>query len=515
MAGQMQGAVTFEDVAVYLSRAEWDTLAEQQQELYHRVMLDNYELLTSLGYPGPKPDIVYRMERGEAPWVCMPQSPARQDRPGSPSPGCNGDRSWLEEPPSLWWPSAGGCCVPEEGMQRPCPAGGQYRQWRLYSRRLLNKLTSVTGRSELLVAAAAGGVQPAESREQARVDFGPGKEGAEGDNQGVMENVTQSRGFSPHPALEEQNKNADPQEHLYGEGFQRSGQNGQCTLVEATFLPENRVVDLKETILKDHCYSTMSMTQLLPCAPQPCPLREHDYCRNSEVSASVFQDHEYCHVQIIPYQERVNKVTRLRKPQAMLHRLEKRGPQVGRIVRKSKQTVWFCKPCAKKQLACLRHSSDACCLSKPAISATVPPAKAEDNPAKGTSRAFCPAKQEAARCRPRSRGRSQGKMSEAPHRVVAAPPPSSAAVEMKKEATRPKVSIRRKAQRAQPIQTPDVKRNLKGQQLVNSNYESLRDAYKVVIRTVDHMLDSICQNLELSSFSQRGGFWPTIVQIDS
>ncbi|XP_074938220.1 uncharacterized protein LOC142052298 isoform X3 [Phalacrocorax aristotelis] len=460
MAGQMQGAVTFEDVAVYLSRAEWDTLAEQQQELYHRVMLDNYELLTSLGYPGPKPDIVYRMERGEAPWVCMPQSPARQDRPGSPSPGCNGDRSWLEEPPSLWWPSAGGCCVPEEGMQRPCPAGGQYRQWRLYSRRLLNKLTSVT-------------------------------------------------------ALEEQNKNADPQEHLYGEGFQRSGQNGQCTLVEATFLPENRVVDLKETILKDHCYSTMSMTQLLPCAPQPCPLREHDYCRNSEVSASVFQDHEYCHVQIIPYQERVNKVTRLRKPQAMLHRLEKRGPQVGRIVRKSKQTVWFCKPCAKKQLACLRHSSDACCLSKPAISATVPPAKAEDNPAKGTSRAFCPAKQEAARCRPRSRGRSQGKMSEAPHRVVAAPPPSSAAVEMKKEATRPKVSIRRKAQRAQPIQTPDVKRNLKGQQLVNSNYESLRDAYKVVIRTVDHMLDSICQNLELSSFSQRGGFWPTIVQIDS
>ncbi|XP_074938222.1 uncharacterized protein LOC142052298 isoform X4 [Phalacrocorax aristotelis] len=459
MAGQMQGAVTFEDVAVYLSRAEWDTLAEQQQELYHRVMLDNYELLTSLGYPGPKPDIVYRMERGEAPWVCMPQSPARQDRPGSPSPGCNGDRSWLEEPPSLWWPSAGGCCVPEEGMQRPCP-GGQYRQWRLYSRRLLNKLTSVT-------------------------------------------------------ALEEQNKNADPQEHLYGEGFQRSGQNGQCTLVEATFLPENRVVDLKETILKDHCYSTMSMTQLLPCAPQPCPLREHDYCRNSEVSASVFQDHEYCHVQIIPYQERVNKVTRLRKPQAMLHRLEKRGPQVGRIVRKSKQTVWFCKPCAKKQLACLRHSSDACCLSKPAISATVPPAKAEDNPAKGTSRAFCPAKQEAARCRPRSRGRSQGKMSEAPHRVVAAPPPSSAAVEMKKEATRPKVSIRRKAQRAQPIQTPDVKRNLKGQQLVNSNYESLRDAYKVVIRTVDHMLDSICQNLELSSFSQRGGFWPTIVQIDS
>ncbi|NWI24860.1 ZF316 protein, partial [Sula dactylatra] len=64
-----QGAVTFEDVAVYLSRVEWDTLAERQRELYRHVMLDNYELLTSLGYPGPKPDIFYRMERGEAPWV--------------------------------------------------------------------------------------------------------------------------------------------------------------------------------------------------------------------------------------------------------------------------------------------------------------------------------------------------------------------------------------------------------------------------------------------------------------
>ncbi|NXW60698.1 ZN316 protein, partial [Eurystomus gularis] len=64
-----QELVTFEDVAVYLSRAEWDTIAAGQQELYRTVMMDNYKLLVSLGYPGPKPDILHRLERGEEPWV--------------------------------------------------------------------------------------------------------------------------------------------------------------------------------------------------------------------------------------------------------------------------------------------------------------------------------------------------------------------------------------------------------------------------------------------------------------
>lgn len=44
-----QEPVTFEDVAVYLSRAEWDTLAAPQRQLYRSVMRDNYELLASLG----------------------------------------------------------------------------------------------------------------------------------------------------------------------------------------------------------------------------------------------------------------------------------------------------------------------------------------------------------------------------------------------------------------------------------------------------------------------------------
>ncbi|NXR14930.1 ZN316 protein, partial [Semnornis frantzii] len=64
-----QVPVTFEDVAVYLSRAEWEAITEEQQELYRSVMLDVYELLTSLGHTIPKPDILYRLEHREEPWV--------------------------------------------------------------------------------------------------------------------------------------------------------------------------------------------------------------------------------------------------------------------------------------------------------------------------------------------------------------------------------------------------------------------------------------------------------------
>ncbi|XP_071590575.1 zinc finger protein 707-like [Heliangelus exortis] len=118
MAGWAQDAVTFEDVAVYLSRAEWDTMGPGQRELYHRVMMENYNLLSSLGYPGPKPDILCRMERGEEPWVSAAQSPVRWDGPRRPSPGREGDGGWLEEP-SWWWDGGGGRA--QERTQPPDP----------------------------------------------------------------------------------------------------------------------------------------------------------------------------------------------------------------------------------------------------------------------------------------------------------------------------------------------------------------------------------------------------------
>ncbi|XP_075603081.1 uncharacterized protein LOC104631685 isoform X2 [Balearica regulorum gibbericeps] len=527
MAGQTQEPVTFEDIAVYLSRAEWDTIAEGQRELYHSVMLDNYKLLTSLGYPGPKPDILYRMERGEEPWVCTPQSPVRWDGPDSPSLGRDRYGSWLEEHPLGWWPGAGGRSVLEERTQNPCQAGGRCMQWRLRSRRLLNKFRCLGDRSELQPEEAGRGSGTVESQDQARTVFWPGKEREAEDKQGVTANVTQHKGFPLHPVMEQQNRKADPREHLrgdHGERFQRSAPSSQCTLGELTFSQRNgelSIEELNETILKDHCYCVINETWLLRCAPRPCPLREHDYCRNRKVGVSALKDHEYCHVQRIRYQGRVNKIVRLTgKARAALHRLAKRKSQIGRIIRKAKRIVWRYNPCAHKRLEFPQGKTG--CLSERVASATVPPAKAEDNPTKGMCGAFCrPAKQETLHPQPQREGSSQGRTSKAlcapvvSFEPVAAPSPSSAAVKVKREATHPKAYIHHEVHRAQLIRSPDAKQNVKGHELINSKYVSLCDEYKMVMRTVDHMLDSVCQNFELGGYSQCKDVWPIIIQIDS
>ncbi|XP_020833558.1 uncharacterized protein LOC110201967 isoform X3 [Phascolarctos cinereus] len=65
----LQMPVTFEDVAVYFSQEEWAILDQQQKELYQDVMRGTYELVTSLGYPAAKPEVICKIEQEEEPWM--------------------------------------------------------------------------------------------------------------------------------------------------------------------------------------------------------------------------------------------------------------------------------------------------------------------------------------------------------------------------------------------------------------------------------------------------------------
>ncbi|XP_023603544.1 zinc finger protein 350-like [Myotis lucifugus] len=65
----VQEPLTFHDVAVDFTWEEWQLLDPEQKDLYTDVMLETYSHLVSVGCEASKPDVLSKLDHGEAPWT--------------------------------------------------------------------------------------------------------------------------------------------------------------------------------------------------------------------------------------------------------------------------------------------------------------------------------------------------------------------------------------------------------------------------------------------------------------
>ncbi|XP_039188446.1 zinc finger protein 268-like [Crotalus tigris] len=111
MAGAptQQDPVTFEEVAIYFSAKEWETLSDWQRNLYRDVMKDNYEALVSLGLAAQPPSVLLQIGAWEKPCAGRAQFPkSREDSKDN----LGGGQLTIKEEPALDGDDTGLLCCP-------------------------------------------------------------------------------------------------------------------------------------------------------------------------------------------------------------------------------------------------------------------------------------------------------------------------------------------------------------------------------------------------------------------